>query len=348
MTGCSIHATAPVRIADNGGWTDTWFARHGFVVNISVVPGVDVTLHACASGHADATVTYATEGDSRIHVYEPGSGHQGAHPLLEAAIDFLGVPEGLALDIRIASAVPPGASTGTSASVTVALLASLARLHDSVMTPMQLAMGAHHVEMDILGWQCGVQDQIAAAFGGINAIVIDAFPAVRVEPLGLAPALARRLEERLVLVYLGASHHSSDVHRLVIAVLEQEGEASPRLERLRRCAGEARDALLVGDLERFGRSLSANTDAQGRLHPAVIGEAAREVIAIAAGHGASGWKVNGAGGEGGSVTILSGPDVTSHARMLAAIASAVPQSRVIPIALSPRGVRTEMTIDREA
>jgi len=24
-----INAVAPIRVCDNGGWTDTWFAQHG-------------------------------------------------------------------------------------------------------------------------------------------------------------------------------------------------------------------------------------------------------------------------------------------------------------------------------
>ncbi len=259
---------------------------------------------------------------------------------MEAAIDYLDIPDGAAVRIDVASAVPAGASTGTSASVTVALLAALSRLLGRALTPMELAMAAHHVEMDILGWQCGVQDQIAAAFGGVNYIAIDRFPRASVERLELDAGLCRRLEERLLLVFLGVSHRSSDVHRLVIAELEGEGETSPRLETLRRCAADARDALRAGDLEAFGRSLSCNTEAQACLHPRLIGEAARRVIEIAAAHGASGWKVNGAGGDGGSVTILRGSNSVADGRICEAIAAAVPGSSVIPVALAPHGART--------
>ena len=49
----------------------------------------------------------------------------------------------------------------------------------------------------------------------------------------------------------------------------------------------------------------ANTEAQRSLHPELVGVDASRVIDVAAAHGAIGWKVNGAGGEGGSLTILS-------------------------------------------
>ena len=33
-----ITASAPVRVCDNGGWTDTWFGGPGRVLNIAVSP----------------------------------------------------------------------------------------------------------------------------------------------------------------------------------------------------------------------------------------------------------------------------------------------------------------------
>jgi hypothetical protein len=29
-----VNSVAPIRICDNGGWTDTWFAGHGRIFNI--------------------------------------------------------------------------------------------------------------------------------------------------------------------------------------------------------------------------------------------------------------------------------------------------------------------------
>jgi len=53
---------------------------------------------------------------------------------------------------------------------------------------------------------------------------------------------------------------------------------------------------------------------------------------------AIGWKVNGAGGEGGSITLLSGPDYAEKRAMMQAI-EASGQYREIPIRLSPEGLR---------
>ena len=39
-----IRAAAPIRIADAGGWTDTWFARYGAVFHIAVRPCAEVAI----------------------------------------------------------------------------------------------------------------------------------------------------------------------------------------------------------------------------------------------------------------------------------------------------------------
>ena len=118
----------------------------------------------------------------------------------------------------------------------------------------------------------------------------------------------RRAIRFLSLVFVGQSHNSSDVHKQVIAELERGGSAQDKLEPIRRCAREAKEALCAGDLPRLGRSMIDNTAAQAALHPELVGVHHRAIIEIARAHHAIGWKVNGAGGEGGSITLLSGPD----------------------------------------
>ena len=63
------------------------------------------------------------------------------------------------------------------------------------------------------------------------------------------------------------------------------------------------------------------------------------LIALAQEHGAVGWKVNGAGGEGGSVTLLCDADASAKRSLLHAIPQVNPLFQSIPIALSPHGLR---------
>jgi D-glycero-alpha-D-manno-heptose-7-phosphate kinase len=333
-----VTASAPIRLCDNGGWTDTWFAQHGQVFNMAASPLVRVGIDVFPrERRPDRVVIHARNFGDR-YAFPLEADRWLKHPLLEAAVVFVGVPEDVAIEIAVSSDAPPGASLGTSASVTVALIAALDALRGGRMGPKEIAAAAHHVEMNVLGWQCGIQDQLCAAYGGINFIAMHRFPEATVTQMQLPPALLEKLERRLLLIYLGASHRSSDVHQAVIRELEHEGPECPRLNDLRQAATRSHDALKAGDLDLLGSVMIDNTEAQRRLHPGLIGAAAQRVIDAAGAHRAAGWKVNGAGGEGGSVTILLGPGADTGAALLADIEHASPFCRALPVRLMARGV----------
>ena len=55
-----INAVAPIRICDNGGWTDTWFAGRGRIFNIGVYPYAEVQIEVFPLGAlSDRIVIYA-------------------------------------------------------------------------------------------------------------------------------------------------------------------------------------------------------------------------------------------------------------------------------------------------
>lgn len=298
-----VKVRAPVRILDAGGWTDTWFSARGTVCHLSAGPGAEVFARM-TPGRASTQVALHVPDFEDRYAFEAAT-PPGRHPLLEAVLRRW-APPGCHLEVGVSSAVPPGSSLGTSAAVVVALIAALRALDGTVGAPSSLARDAHDTETMDLGRQSGVQDQVAAAFGGANLVDVGPYPQFRVRPLELGPATWDALTRRVVTVYLGA-HDSSAVHRSVI----EGGPADEALEPLRVAAADAADALLAGDLSAYGRAMMANTEAQSALHPGLVNPTARQVIEMAAGAGAVGWKVNGAGGPGGTVSII-GPEDPSE------------------------------------
>jgi D-glycero-alpha-D-manno-heptose-7-phosphate kinase len=338
----SLHATAPIRVCDLGGWTDTWFAGHGTVVHLAVSPlvHVDVTARLRQSSAAAPVIVHAVDYGDRYEVVPDDPHRTPRHPLLEAAIDEVGVDDDTSLEITVHSEAPPGCSTGTSAAVAVALVGALdaARADTHRTTPMDIARTAHRLETERLGLQSGIQDQLASAFGGVNLVEMAAYPEATVTPVPI-PATARtELDDRLVVVFLGRRHDSSAVHETVIADLQGEGPASRRLDALRTCARRGLAALSSGDLAAFGRVMIDNTDAQAALHAGLVGAEAAAAIDVARRHGCAGWKVNGAGGEGGSVTLLLG---AAHDRttVIEALTAEDPSFAVLPSRLAADGLR---------
>ncbi len=295
-----------MRVLDAGGWTDTWFAGHGAVCNLAVSQGteISVTLSRLGRGRqAEVDLWVRSFGERyRFAVHAPPN----RHPLLETTLRRW-CPPGVSVNVEVASSVPPGSGLGTSASVVVALVAALRAATGGTIDAHGLAAEAHRIETEDLGRQSGVQDQIAAAHGGANLVVVGPYPATEVHTLPLSIDTWEELTRRLVTVYLGAPHRSSSVHEAVIARLASS-DPDVLLRPLRSAAHGAALALVAGDIDAYGQAMTYNTEAQALLHPGLVGQRAGAVIELASSHGAVGWKVNGAGGDGGSVTIVCPED----------------------------------------
>lgn len=330
-----VRASAPVRICDIGGWTDTWFARAGAVLSIAVQPLVEASV-----------VTRPLEGGRQVVLHAPDLDEHYAfdlasrpdrQPLLEATLASARLPDDMTVEVCVRAGVPPGSGTGTSAAVVVALLGACDRLSPGTTPPRDIARAAHHVETVALGQQSGVQDQLAAAFGGINLLEVQ-YPEATVHPVAVPAAVAEALEQRLLLVSLGHPHRSSAVHERVITRLGAGGGRAGELDLLRSAARSAAVALGAGELEGLGAAMRASTEATRSLHPALVSAQAEALVDAARRAGASGWKPNGAGGDGGSLTLLAGPGEGAKERLLRAVAAVRGAHVVLPVHLAHHGL----------
>ncbi len=341
MKAIVINAVAPTRICDVGGWTDTHFAGFGAVFNVAIYPYVEVQIHALAPGESDGCLVVAVENYGTSYALNPKKIIYDKHPLIEAAIKCMGIPRDQALRINIFSHAPPGASTGTSAAVSVALIGALDALVGARRTLHETAVMAHSIETKELGLECGVQDQLASAHGGINLIEIPKFPRTVVRPVRIPDPIWWELENRLVLTYIGQPHNSSAIHKLVIKNLGKSAHKDLRLEGLRKLAYQAKAALVKGDFAELGRVFNCNTAIQRELHNDLICEKFEEIIGIAEDFHALGCKVNGAGGDGGSIAILASGEMWEKRKMQNALVQK--GFNTIPIYLSRRGLRVWKT-----
>ena len=150
-----VNSVAPIRVCDNGGWTDTWFAKHGRVFNVGVYPYVEVQIALYPrDSRPNRCILHAENFGQRYAVFPTNAHHEWIHhPLLEAAIDYVGVPDDCCVAISIYSEAPAGCSTGTSAAVSVALIGALDCLTPGRLTPLEVAYTAHRIETDILKQQ---------------------------------------------------------------------------------------------------------------------------------------------------------------------------------------------------
>ncbi|MEY3989597.1 MAG: hypothetical protein RI985_678 [Chloroflexota bacterium] len=332
-----IATFAPVRVCDVGGWTDTWFAQTGSVCSIAINRGVHVTI--------DTVPSTTTHIKFHVHNYQQTLSLDEArhhHPLLAVALDETPIPTGYAYTITIDADMPPGSSTGTSAAVSVALLAALAACNQTIVSAHTLAKQAHRLETVHLRQQSGVQDQIGTAFGGANLITITNYPETHVEHIDVGQAFVTAFNQQHVLFYYGKPHRSSDIHQQVIDRITREQSGLRALEPMRQAALTAAIALRAGDLRSFAATLIRNTEAQSQLHPDLVSATARQIIDIAKRYDAWGWKVNGAGGDGGSISLIASNNMQQRQLMRAHLAQELPHVVCIDSEFCAHGVQVTL------
>lgn len=142
----------------------------------------------------------------------------------------------------------------------------------------------------------GIQDQIAASYGGLNRIYFaeDDFEVV---PVIIAPERKKRLNDNLMLFFTGFSRFSSDIAQTQEkAIKEKKNE---QLLEMLKLVDDAQDVLTSkGDLNEFGRLLDYTWKLKRGITSTISNNSIDALYQKAIGAGALGGKLLGAGGGG--------------------------------------------------
>ncbi len=212
-----------------------------------------------------------------------------------------------AIDLFLASEIPPGTGLGSSASVCVNILKTLTTYLQQPLSKYNLAEQAFYIARHVLGKYIGKQDEYAAAFGGLNYISFHSDGTTQVEPVELEPAIMPELLSNLMLFFTGSAHSSWTILQEQEASTRTPGGATVEaLHEVKMLAGRMRAALQRGDLRNFGELLHEGWQAKRRVSGKISTARIDQLYALALEHGALGGKITGAGG-GGFLLLYSEP-----------------------------------------
>jgi D-glycero-alpha-D-manno-heptose-7-phosphate kinase len=299
--GKIIMARAPVRNADLGGWRDTRLFESGNVLNIAI----RLYTYVCLIPTEEEGVEIISHdmGDTEYVRNVRDMEYAGALGLMKAAVGSSGTKGGFKLVVR--SEAPPASGLGSSAALAVSMLGALYYYEGKKMLPHQIAANAQRIETDLLNLECGVQDQLASAFGGINFIEVD-YPNARVTPVPVSDATLCELETDMLVVYTGKSHFSSATHKHVIENFEKDDQGVlAAFDGLNTTAGKGVDALMRSDIAGYADALNDNWEFQKRLHETITTPEVEDLHQRACKLGCIGFKLNGAGAGGTAVMICA-------------------------------------------
>jgi len=290
---------SPVRISFGGGGTDlpAYYEQFGGAV---LSAAINKYFYTILGRRSDGRVQVIS---SDLRVCE--TWHDIANMGLEGNV--LEIPLAvlkemncdIAVDLFLASEIPPGTGLGSSASVCVNILKTLTTYLQRPLSKYDLAERAFFVARHILGKHVGKQDEYAAAFGGVNYISFHPDGTTLVEPVKLDPAVLREFQSNLMLFFAGAAHHSWTIlQEQELSTRSGNVTAVEALHEVKLLGARMRACLEQGELHQFGELLHEAWQAKRRISNKISTPRIDELYSLARQHGTVGGKITGAGGGG--------------------------------------------------
>lgn len=196
--------------------------------------------------------------------------------------------------------IPAGTGLGSSSAFTVALLQLLHTYRGEYIDKYKLAKDACEVEIEKLGEPIGKQDQFAAAFGGLKFYDFQPSGFVDVQPIVMKPESYKKLENNILMFYIGGTHSASEI-------LKEQGENTgssgvvDKIEAQNKMCDIARklkEELQLNNIDAMGELLHENWIFKKSLASGISNPLIDDVYSRAMNAGATGGKLLGAGGAG--------------------------------------------------
>lgn len=201
------------------------------------------------------------------------------------------------VEITSMADVPAGTGLGSSSTFTVALLHLLYTYRGEYVSKYKLAKDACAVEIDKLGESIGKQDQFAAAFGGLRFYEFMQNGFVNVEPVVMAPESYKKLENNLLMFYLGGTHSASDILKEQANNLKSYNKAAIQ-KQMCDITCLLKEELQKNNVDAMGHLLHENWMLKKSLASGISNLLIDDVYSRAMAAGATGGKLLGAGGAG--------------------------------------------------
>lgn len=298
-----IISRTPFRISFFGGGSDypTWYRRHGgAVLSTAIDKYCYLTCRYLPPFFAHRfRVLY-----SKIEMVRQVEEIQ--HPAVRGALQLLGFRRGV--EIHHDGDLPARSGMGSSSAFAVGILHALHALQGRMRSKEQLAREAIHLEQEVLGETVGVQDQLAAAYGGFNVMRFAPDGNFSVQPVYLPEPRLAEFKSHLLLFYTGLARNASEVAARVVASLEAK---ETLLHRMVAMVEEAVEILKAGRLSDFGYLLDEAWHLKRSLNEGISTPLVDEAYEAAKAAGALGGKLLGAGG-GGFLLIFCPPSRRRH------------------------------------
>lgn len=301
-----IVTKTPFRISFFGGGSDypAWYCKHrGTVLSTTIDKYCYIVCRYLPSffDHKSRIVY------SRIELVN--SHEEIQHPSIRACLKFLNVEKGV--EIHHNADLPARSGIGSSSAFTVGLLNALYALKQEKVSTETLASNAIHIEQELIKESVGSQDQIAAAYGGLNFIEFLGPKKISITPLVLEQERLKELHSHLILIFTSLSRNASDI------AAEQIKNIPYREAELKLIQQMVDEGIAIlkssGNIDEFGKLLHEAWILKRTLSNRITTPIIDEIYTVARSEGVIGGKLLGAG-SGGFFLLFAKPEY--HLRII--------------------------------
>jgi len=307
-----IIVRTPLRVSLFGGGTDfpEYFSQHGgAVLGTAIDKYIYHTVSHLPSWLFDHKIRFSYRKVELVSDLDSLE-----HRPFREVLRYCGVERDV--EVNLASDLPSFSGLGSSSSFTVGLIKGLRALQGRTIGHEELARCAIHLERDVLRETVGLQDQVFAAYGGLNLIRFSGQGDFNVERIAIRPERMRELNDSMLLYFTGLTRQAQEVEK---AKLGKLGANAATLKSMLALVDEAHRVLVGnGDICELGALLHASWLEKRKLDASVSAPEIDALYARAMEAGALGGKLLGAGG-GGFMLLLVPRE--RQARVRAALAS---------------------------
>jgi D-glycero-alpha-D-manno-heptose-7-phosphate kinase len=304
-----IISRTPLRISFVGGGSDLpiYYRRFGgAVISTSINMFVYITINRKFDDRLRVSYSRTEMVDSAADV---------EHPIVRTVLQQAGIAGGLEIT-SIADIPSSGSGLGSSSAFTVGLLNAIHAYCGIFSGRKELAEAAAQVELDELHEPIGKQDQFASALGGFNYLRFNPDDTVDVQPLTHMRSTLARLEDSLLMFYLGHRDVASVVLGEQRANLEADKTCQDGMRRMVELTECMRKDLEANQIDTFGEILHEGWMLKCHMAKGITNGAIDDIYRSARKAGAVGGKVLGAGG-GGFFLVVAPPE--RHPEILLAL-----------------------------
>ncbi|MDY4130828.1 MAG: hypothetical protein SOX88_05880 [Treponema sp.] len=285
-----IITRTPFRMSFFGGGTDLsgFFNEHGgAVISTTFDKYCYVTVrHLPAFFDYKTHLTYSKT--EYVNSYE-----EIQHPAIREAMKHMDMHN---IRLTYESDLPARTGLGTSSSFAVGMIEAFYALNGKYADKRKLADDAIYLERELCKEAGGIQDQIAASFGGLNRIDFSK-DGYTVRPIVISRARKEKLNNNLMLFFTGFSRFSSDIQK---GTEKSMKDKTKELLEMYSLVDKAEKVLTDEscDLDEFGRLLDYTWKLKRGISSGISTGSIDEQYEKAMKAGALGGKLLGAGGGG--------------------------------------------------